>query len=238
MTKKEYIKNRFQKESIELTENQLEQFYIYYSLLTEWNSIMNLTAITEFEEVVEKHFIDSILIKDILQMDRINSIIDIGTGAGFPGIPLKILFPEKKILLVDSLQKRISFLNVVIEKLSLDGIKAVHARAEEQSHKEEQREKYDLCVSRAVARLTSLCELCIPYVKVNGYFIAYKSQKAEEELLEAEKAIRQLGAVSEKMKSCFIKNDVIRNFIIIKKIKSTDKKYPRGGGKPWKAPIM
>lgn len=228
-----------QKLKIELTEEQLQQFEQYYDLLIEWNAVMNLTAITEYEEVITKHFLDSLALVKAEKKLNGKKLLDLGTGAGFPGIPLKIAFPELEILLVDSLNKRINFLNEVISRLSLIGIKALHARAEELGRKEEYREKFDLCVSRAVARLASLSEYCIPFVKRQGYFIPYKSGKGAEELKEAAYAITVLGAEVEKTVTFQLpESDMERSLILIKKIKETPKIYPRGGGKPSKQPLI
>jgi len=163
--RKSYIIDEFSKIQCMISNQQAEQFLRYFELLTEWNAVMNLTAITEFTEVVEKHFVDSALLADYIREKQPRSLIDIGTGAGFPGVPLKILFPEIKVTLLDSLNKRIRFLNTVIQELGLENIEAIHGRAEEYGIKETYREQYDLCVSRAVARLASLCEFCIPFVR-------------------------------------------------------------------------
>ena len=172
---KDYIITEFNKINCAISDRQADQFLRYFELLTEWNAVMNLTAITEFKEVVEKHFIDSALLSEYIKENNPKSLIDIGTGAGFPGVPLKILFPEMKVTLLDSLNKRIRFLNTVIQELGLENIEAIHGRAEEYGIKEVYREQYDLCVSRAVARLASLCEFCIPFVKKGGAFVAYKA---------------------------------------------------------------
>ena len=150
---------------VELTDNMKRQFDIYYEMLTEWNKVMNLTGITEYEEVNEKHFIDSLSIVKVIDMSKIDKIIDIGTGAGFPGMPLKIAFPHLKVTLLDSLNKRIKFLDAVIDELKLEEIKTIHGRAEDYARKEQYRENYDLCVSRAVSNLSTLSEYCLPYVK-------------------------------------------------------------------------
>ena len=178
---------------VELTDNMKRQFDIYYEMLTEWNKVMNLTGITEYEEVNEKHFIDSLSIVKVIDMSKIDKIIDIGTGAGFPGMPLKIAFPHLKVTLLDSLNKRIKFLDAVIDELKLEEIKTIHGRAEDYARKEQYRENYDLCVSRAVSNLSTLSEYCLPYVKKEGVFISYKSGDIEEELLKSKKAIQSRG---------------------------------------------
>lgn len=223
---------------IELDNEQLEKFDEFYRILIEKNKVMNLTGITEYEDVVNKHFVDSISINKFKKVTECMNIIDIGTGAGFPGIPLKIAFPQKNIVLMDSLNKRIGFLNEVIDRLNLKNIKTIHSRAEDLAHKDEYREKFDLCVSRAVANLTTLSEYCIPFVKVNGYFVSYKSGKLEEELSTAKFAINLLGARAESTIEFELPDtDNKRTFAIIKKIKCTPKKYPRGGSKPSREPL-
>lgn len=235
---KNYIKKEFSKINCAISDRQAEQFLRYFELLTEWNAVMNLTAITEFEEVVEKHFVDSALLYEYIRENKPDSLIDIGTGAGFPGVPLKILFPELKVTLLDSLNKRIRFLNTVIQELELGEITAIHGRAEEYGIKEIYREQYDLCVSRAVARLASLCEFCIPFVKKGGAFVAYKAMKSEEELLEAKPAVMVLGAKLSDVKEYTLGEDAKRTLLVIQKTKETPKKYPRQGGKPLKDPIL
>ncbi len=224
---------------IELTELQEKQFKKYYELLIYWNDRINLTAITEYEEVLKKHFEDSISIYKAINMEEINSIIDIGTGAGFPGIPIKILFPHIKLTLLDSLNKRIKFLNLLIEELGLKDVETLHGRAEDFGKKSEYREQYDLCVSRAVANLSTLSELCIPFVKVGGKFISYKSEKATEELLNANNAIKVLGGGDMKIVDIFIPDtNYERKLILIGKSVSTNRKYPRKAGTPGKEPII
>ncbi|MBO5197912.1 MAG: 16S rRNA (guanine(527)-N(7))-methyltransferase RsmG [Lachnospiraceae bacterium] len=241
---------------IELTETQLAQFDRFYELLIEWNEKMNLTGITEYEEVIQKHFIDSASLVKVYDADKIQrqcqesekngtssmpaiKILDMGTGAGFPGIPLKIVFPEVEFVLMDSLNKRINFLNEVIRVLGLTKITAVHARAEEYARKPEYREQFDLCVSRAVARLNTLAEFCMPFVKPGGLFIPYKSGKIQEELEEADYAIRLLGGDKPKVEAFTLPNsDIERTFVCIKKKKETPSVYPRAGGKPLKAPLI
>lgn len=223
---------------VELNDTQLIQFDKYYKMLIEWNEKINLTAITEFEEVLKKHFLDSISIGRILKINEKISILDIGTGAGFPGIPIKIAFPEVEVTLMDSLNKRVNFLNEVINELSLDGITAIHGRAEDFAKKDLLREKFDVVVSRAVANLSSLSEFCLPYVKVGGKFISYKSEKAKEELIASENAISILGGDNVKCDEFSLPDtDINRTFVIIEKIKETPIKYPRKAGIPVKQPL-
>lgn len=234
---------------IKLSEEQADQFITYYELLTEWNSFMNLTAITDFDEVFKKHFIDSLsLIKaeeDIfrftgkdLKKDAL-TVIDVGTGAGFPGIPLKIAFPNLEITLLDSLNKRIKFLNEVIEKLKLKGITAVHGRAEDFAGKESYRACFDLALSRAVANMSTLSEYCIPFVKVKGLFIPYKSEKVSDELANANNALSILGgSIINQVEYMLPESDYYRNLVIVEKKKDTPKKYPRKAGLPSKEPLI
>ena len=224
--------------SIVLNDKQIQQFEQYYNILVEWNKVMNLTAITEYEEVVEKHFLDSLTIVNAIQMEKIETLIDVGTGAGFPGIPLKIAFPHLKVTLLDSLNKRIKFLNEVIDLLELNDIKAIHGRAEDYAKQAEYREQYDICVSRAVANLATLSEYCLPYVKVDGLFVPYKSGEIDEELKSSEKAVSILGGkVEEVVKFQLPGTDIGRSFVKIHKIKETKKKYPRKAGMPTKEPL-
>lgn len=257
-----------------LTEEQTEKFMDYYELLIEWNSFMNLTAITDFDEVILKHFVDSLAIYQIPvfknrlenpavkmsgQNDSVKnnledimlfnnnkqekscnvSLIDVGTGAGFPGIPLKIVFPEIRVMLLDSLNKRVKFLNTVIDRLNLKDIEEVHGRAEDLARREEYREQYDFCVSRAVANLSTLTELCIPFVKMDGYFISYKSEKISEEYAAGKKAIDILGGKLEDILEYQLPDsDISRSLLIIKKEKNTPKKYPRKAGTPAREPLF
>lgn len=224
--------------SIVLNDKQIQQFEQYYNILVEWNKVMNLTAITEYEEVVEKHFLDSLTIVNAIHVEKIETLIDVGTGAGFPGIPLKIAFPHLKVTLLDSLNKRIKFLNEVIDLLELNDIKAIHGRAEDYAKQAEYREQYDICVSRAVANLATLSEYCLPYVKVDGLFVPYKSVEIDEELKSSEKAVSILGGkVEEVVKFQLPGTDIGRSFVKIHKIKETKKKYPRKAGMPTKEPL-
>lgn len=233
-----YIIDEMNKLGISLTEQQSEQLYEYYRLLVEWNSFMNLTGITEFSEVVQKHFVDSLSIVKVKNMNDVDNLIDVGTGAGFPGLPLKIVFPHLKVTLLDSLNKRIDFLNAVIEKTGLTGIETIHGRAEDFAKPGLKREIYDLCVSRAVANLATLSEYCLPYVKIGGEFIPYKSGEVADELQDAKSAVFLLGG---KVESCenfdLPGSDIHRSLVRIKKVGGCPKKYPRKAGMPSKVPL-
>ncbi len=227
-----YLRDR----NIELSELQINQFQKYYEMLVEKNKVMNLTAITEYDEVVEKHFIDSISIAEFIDIK--GKIIDVGTGAGFPGIPLKIVFPDLEVVLLDSLNKRVKFLNEVIDELGLKKIVAIHGRAEEIAKNKEYREVFDYSVSRAVANLSTLTEYCLPFVKIDGSFISYKSGNIDGELKSSEAAIKKLGGNIKKVDKFELSNKVgMRSFVIIDKISKTDKKYPRKAGTPAKEPL-
>ncbi len=225
---------------LELGDDQYTRFLQYYELLVRWNEVMNLTAITEYDEVVTKHFIDSLSIVKALDPAELSgkTLIDVGTGAGFPGIPLKIAFPELKVTLLDSLNKRVGFLNSVIEELGLKGIEAKHGRAEDFAKKGQLRESFDLCVSRAVANLSTLSEYCLPYVKVSGCFIAYKSEKTSEEVVAAGNAIDKLGGKLVKCEEFRLPDsDLYRTMVVIAKEKATPGKYPRKAGTPSREPL-
>lgn len=223
---------------IELDDRQIQQFHRFYELLVEWNKVMNLTSITEYEEIVDKHFVDSLSIVENFNLDSVSKIIDVGTGAGFPGIPLKIAFPDIEMVLLDSLNKRIRFLNHVIEELGLKDIYTIHGRAEDYARQKEYREQFDLCISRAVANLATLSEYCIPYVKRGGMFISYKSGNIDEEILESEKAVQVLGGrIEDVIKFQLPETNIGRSFVKIVKVKNTSGKYPRKSGTPAKEPI-
>ena len=230
------LKQKLNEFNIEISDNQLEKFDKYMQLLLEWNEKINLTAIIEPDEVKIKHFLDSLtVLKYINDEDK---VIDIGTGAGFPGIPLKIMKPDAKISLLDSLNKRINFLNLVIEELELKNIEAIHGRAEEFARNKQYREKYDVAVSRAVANLSTLTEYMLPFVKVGGRCICMKGANVKEELDKAKNAIQELGGKIEKIDNFYLSNnDNERNIIIIKKVKETKSKYPRKAGIPSKEPL-
>ena len=223
---------------LELSDKQIEQFSKYYDILVEWNKVMNLTAITEKEDVIIKHFADSLLLSKYKDLHENIDVIDVGTGAGFPGIPLKIAFPELNITLMDSLNKRLKFLDEVIDELGLQDIHTVHSRAEDGGRNKDLREKFDLCVSRAVANLSSLSEYCMPFVKVGGYFVPYKSGDIEEELAQAKKAVAILGGEIENVTGFELPGgEGSRSLIKIKKMKPISAKYPRKAGLPGKEPL-
>lgn len=232
------FENDLKELSIVLEKRQLCQFLWYYELLVEWNSFMNLTGITEFSEVIKKHFVDSLSLAKCMNLSEVQTVIDVGTGAGFPGIPLKIAFPHLQVTLLDSLNKRINFLNEVIKELELDGIEAVHGRAEDFAKPGKLREKYDMSVSRAVANLSTLSEYCIPFVKKGGIFASYKSEKVVEELTTAEKAVYLLGGkIMDKVDFVLPDSDMNRTIVLIQKEKETPKKFPRKAGLPSKEPL-
>ena len=224
---------------IELKEEQLSMLSSFYEMLIEKNKVMNLTGITEWDDVVLRHYIDSISISEIMNLnDFRGKVLDLGTGAGFPGIPLKIVFPDLQITLFDSLNKRIRFLQEVIDELELKNIEAIHGRAEEFGKNSDYREQYDLVVSRAVANIATLSEYCLPFVKVGGSFISYKTDSIEEELSNSGKAVSILGGKIERVEHFTLPNtDMERSLLQIKKIKTTSKKFPRKAGLPSKEPL-
>ena len=234
----EQLKRKSEALNIVLNEKQLAMFETYYEMLVEKNKVMNLTAITEKNEVIDKHFIDSISLKKAMDVTKPVKVLDLGTGAGFPGIPLKIAYPNLQVTLLDSLNKRIKFLQEVIEELSLEEIDAIHGRAEDYAKQSGYREQFDICVSRAVANLATLSEYCLPYVKQGGCFISYKSGAVQEELEQSKKAIKELGGrVKEVIPFVLPDTDIERTFVVIEKVKQTPSKYPRKAGLPSKEPI-
>ena len=223
---------------IQLTAQQKDQFFEYYRLLVQWNEFMNLTAITEMEEVMEKHFVDSLALSKAAEVGNIETLIDVGTGAGFPGIPLKIAYPHLRVVLLDSLNKRVKFLSTIIETLGLTNIQAVHGRAEDAARQKAYREQFDAAVSRAVANMASLSEYCLPFIKVGGVFVPYKSGNIEEELKDAGKAVKTLGGTIRRVEKFQLPDtDIERSLVLIEKTERTDKRYPRKAGLPSKEPI-
>ena len=234
---KEELEKNLNVINIKLKEKQIKQFYDYMNLLIEWNKKINLTAIIEHKEIILKHFVDSLTISKYI--NEKTTLIDIGTGAGFPGIPLKILRGDIDITLVDSLNKRIKFLDEVIEKLNLDNIKTVHGRAEEIGRNKEYREKFDYATSRAVANISTLSEYLIPLIKTDGKCIYMKGSNTNEELKNGKKAISVLGGnIVNKEEFELPYSDIKRTIIIIEKLKNTPSKYPRKAGTPSKEPIL
>lgn len=233
------IKEVFDKMHIELPDGALELLNRYYEMLIDTNKVMNLTAITEYSDVVIKHFADSAAIGCITDMNGNIDVIDVGTGAGFPGIVLKIVYPQLSVVLLDSLNKRVNFLKNVITELGLTDISAIHGRAEDIARNKDYREKFDLCVSRAVANMSSLSEYCLPFVKVGGRFIPYKADGCDEEVKTASKAVNILGGKIRKIESYVIPDtDICRKFVVIDKLRNTSAKYPRKAGLPTKEPLV
>jgi 16S rRNA (guanine527-N7)-methyltransferase len=236
-----FIKNAFLKNNIQLSSQQCDQFLLYYELLVDWNTRVNLTAITEFEDIVFKHFIDStalLTLKDVSRETINGQLIDVGTGAGFPGIPLKIVVPSLKLTLLDALSKRITFLQCVCDNLKLKDVKLVHMRAEDAASDPMFREKYDVCVARAVANMATLTEYCLPFIHKSGYFLAYKSGEIDEEVNEAKKCIKVMGGEIKQIEKFTLSgSDIARSVVMIRKVENTPKKYPRKAGTPGKHPI-
>lgn len=221
---------------IELSEKQLEQFRIYFEMLVEKNKVMNLTGITQWDEVLEKHFLDSISLIRAIDLNHKLTVMDMGTGAGFPGLPLKIAFPKLEVTLADSLNKRVNFLQEVIDELKLEGIEAIHGRAEDLARDKKYREQFDLSVSRAVANLSTLSEYCLPFVRIGGQFISYKSGECDEEVAASKSAVFLLGGkIASVVK--FELGESGRSFIVIDKVKGTSMEYPRKAGTPSKKPL-
>lgn len=241
----DFLLQSFDALDIHLSDVQANMFLKYYQMLVEKNKVMNLTAITDYHDVVIKHFVDSLsCVKLLPEFDVISafnggaSVIDVGTGAGFPGIPLKIVFPEIKLTLLDSLNKRVEFLKDVCAELNLNDVTFIHARAEDGAHDKQLRESFNFCVSRAVANLSTLSEYCLPFVKTHGYFISYKSEKAEQEIADSKIALSVLGgSITLEKKFSLPDTDISRTLILIKKDKGTPKTYPRKAGTPLKKPL-
>lgn len=231
------LKTILEKNGITLTEKQIEQLLLFKQSVLEKNKVMNLTSITDSDEFDRKHFLDSLIILHEKEWQQAHRILDIGTGAGFPGVPLKIAAPDKEMILMDALKKRIVFLQELVKTLGLSDVCAEHGRAEEWAHKKEYRESCDLVISRAVARLNTLVEWAMPFVRVGGYFFSMKGPQGEEEWREAENGIALLGGKTERLSRLSLEGEDERVLIVIKKIKETPKKYPRGGGKPVKNPL-
>jgi 16S rRNA (guanine527-N7)-methyltransferase len=226
-------------QGIVLSEEQLQQFERYYELLVEWNEKMNLTGITEKPQVYEKHFYDSITPAFYYDFSKVESVIDVGSGAGFPGIPLKICFPSLKLTILDSLNKRLLFLQEVTKQLGLQNVSFVHSRAEDAGRDKKYREQFDLATARAVARMNVLSEFCLPFVKPGGAFLVMKGANIEEELNEGKKAIKTLGGKTEKVETLFLPEErAERNIVIIRKQQKTPATYPRKAGTPAKKPIV
>lgn len=216
----------------------IDRFKNYMDMILEWNEKVNLTAITDREEFLKKHYIDSVLCYGFPEMQRAEKLIDVGTGGGFPGVPLALLFPQKQFVLMDSLKKRLNIIDDLIEKLGITNVETLHGRAEDMGRSMEHREKYDICVSRAVANLSTLSEYCLPFIKVGGSFLAYKGTKAEEEINSAKSAIFLLGGNITREERVSLRGyDLEHNIIVINKTKNTSAKYPRKAGIPSKDPL-
>lgn len=226
---------------ITLDDAQFEALEVYAGNLLEWNKVMNLTAITEIPDIYTKHFLDSLSIVGVIPQDQLGTgltLMDVGTGAGFPGLPIAIAFPNIHVTLMDSLNKRCRFLQDTVQKLELSNVEVIHARAEELSRNKKYRERYDICVSRAVANLSTLSEYCLPFVKKGGYFLAYKSEKIYEEMEAGQKAVSILGGTVDQMMSFQLPDtDYRRTLVLIRKDRETPAKYPRKAGTPSKEPI-
>ena len=229
----------FQNNNLNITEEQSEKLDVYYKLLVEWNEKINLTAITEYEEIIRKHFLDSALLitSSSFSVDSKCRILDLGTGAGFPGIVLALLCPQFEFVLIDSLNKRIAFLEIVVKELELSNVKLYHGRAEDFGRNEEFRSKFDFVVSRAVAELPILMEYCIPFVKVGGLFVSYKGSKYKDELSLCNHALEELSSVVDHIENISLNHMENRYFVFIKKIDETKEKYPRKAGKAKKSPL-
>lgn len=232
----ELLKSYMEKLNIDVTDEMLTQFEKYMDGILEWNKSINLTAIKEKDEFILKHYVDSVLGVNLPEYDAAENIIDVGTGGGFPGVPLAIVSPDKNFVLADSLNKRLKVINTLTEECGIFNVKTVHGRAEELARKKDMREKFDLCVSRAVANMSVLLEYCLPFIKTGGYLLAYKGPDAEKEIEAASKALKVLGGKVNRIEKVSL-DGYNHNIVVIEKIKSTDKKYPRKAGTPTKEPI-
>lgn len=238
MENKELLKDTAEKMGVVLTEDMLEKFMVYKDMLLEWNEKINLTAITDEKEIMIKHFADCVSIGKHVKFKDGEKVIDVGTGAGFPGVPVKIAFPNIKITLLDSLNKRINFLNELSSSLGLKDVECVHSRAEDGGQNLLYREQFDCCISRAVANLAVLSEYCLPFVKLGGYFISLKGPDAAEEIEGAQAAVKKLGGkIEETVKIEIPNSDITHSLVMIKKIAPTPKQYPRKAGTATKKPI-
>ena len=234
---KDILKEQAALSGIELSENQIDSLEKYYKLLIEWNEKMNLTALTEPHDVALKHFCDSILLLKYADIPQNSRLIDVGTGAGFPSVPIKIVRPDIRLCLLDSLNKRLVFLQEVVDKLGLQDVTIVHSRAEDGARKADLREKFDFATSRAVAQLNVLSEYCLPYVKVGGAFLSMKGKYSEEEIANAKSAIKLLGGKTEKVDTYNLADGSERTIINVKKVSATDKRYPRTSAKIKSKPL-
>lgn len=234
---KDILKEQAALSGIELSENQIDSLEKYYKLLIEWNEKMNLTALTEPHDVALKHFCDSILLLKYADIPQNSRLIDVGTGAGFPSVPIKIVRPDIRLCLLDSLNKRLVFLQEVVDKLGLQDVTIVHSRAEDGARKADLREKFDFATSRAVAQLNVLSEYCLPYVKVGGAFLSMKGKYSEEEIANAKSAIKLLGGKTEKVDTYNLADGSERTIINVKKVSTTDKRYPRTSAKIKSKPL-
>ena len=234
--KKQNLKEELKALSLPSDDETLRQFELYMNGVLEWNEKINLTAITEEDDFVEKHYIDSLKLAKLGLLKPGNRIMDLGTGGGFPGVPLAIVYPQTDFILVDSLNKRLKVIDELCGEIGISNVSTVHGRAEDLGHNQEYRETFDCCVSRAVANLSTLCEYCLPMVKPGGYFIAYKTGTAEEEIKNAEKAIKILGGGKAEIISSDHEN-IDHCFVKIKKLQNTARQYPRKAGTPSKQPL-
>lgn len=235
----EWFVEALKEKGISLSSSQLQQFETYFTMLVDWNERMNLTGITERDAVYEKHFYDSVSLSFFVDLSKVGSLADIGSGAGFPSIPLKICFPHLKVLIVDSLNKRIGFLKALSEQLGLEQVECVHGRAEDIARMPEYRDQFDLVTARAVARLNVLNEFCLPFVKQGGLFAAMKGSKSDEEVKESSVSLRELkGRIQSQFGFSLPHEHAERHIVLVKKMEATPRKYPRKAGTPLKQPLV